>query len=129
MLRPIKTNADYEAALARAAALMDAEDDAPEADELDVLATLIEAYEDRHFPVNLPSPAAAIQFRMEQQGLDPEDLVPIVGTAGRVADLLAGKLDLTLPMIQALHEELGIPADVLIQRRRDPVLAGTTDAK
>lgn len=129
MLRPIKTNADYEAALARAAALMDAEDDAPEADELDVLATLIEAYEDRHFPVNLPSPAAAIQFRLEQQGLDPEDLVPIVGTAGRVADLLAGKLDLTLPMIQALHEELGIPADVLIQRRRDPVLAGTADAK
>ena len=129
MLRPIKTNADYEAALARASALMDAEHDTPDADELDVLATLIEAYEDKHFPMDLPSPAAAIQFRMEQQGLNATDLVPLIGNAGRVAEVLAGKLDLTLPMIQALHEELGIPAKVLIQRRRDTLLGEPADAK
>ncbi len=124
MLRPIKTNADYEAALARAAELMDVEDGLPEADELDVLATLIEAYEDKRFPMDLPSPAAAIRFRMEQQGLKVDDLVPMIGgSVGRATQVLSGELDLTLPMIQALHEELGIPAEVLIQRRRDARLA------
>jgi HTH-type transcriptional regulator / antitoxin HigA len=118
VLRPIKTNADYQDALACAAALMDADDETPEADELDILATLIEAYEDKNFPMDLPSPAAAITFRMEQQGMVVSDLVPLIGNAGQVNEVLSGKLDLTLQMIRALHEALGIPADVLIQRAR-----------
>ena len=128
MLRPIKTCADYEAAMVRAAALMDAGDDTLEADELDVLATLIEAYEDKHFPMHLPSPAAAIRFRMEQQGLRASDLVPLIGNSARLAEVLSGTRDLTLPMIRALHGELGIPAEVLIQRRRRPSGVEAADA-
>jgi HTH-type transcriptional regulator/antitoxin HigA len=81
---------------------------------------LIEAYEDKRFPMDLPSPAAAIRFRMEQQGLRVDDLLQMIGgSVGRATQVLSGEIDLTLPMIQALHEELGIPAEVLIQRRRD----------
>jgi HTH-type transcriptional regulator/antitoxin HigA len=117
-IRPIKTEADHEAALARAWSLMDAKKDTPEADELDVLATLIEAYEDKHFPMDLPDPIEAIKFRMEQQGLTRKDLEPIIGTRTRVAEVLNKRRNLSIGMIRRLHEKLDIPAEILIQASR-----------
>jgi len=117
-IRPIKTEADYDAALARAAALMDAEERTAEADELDVLATLIEAYEDKHYPMDPPDPIEAIKFRMEQQGLTRKDLEPMIGTRTRVAEVLNGKRNLSIGMIRRLHAKLGIAAEVLIQPPR-----------
>ena len=114
-IRLIKTQTDYEAALARVDVLMDAEPDTPEADELEVLAALIEMYEDKAFPIGLPSVAEAIKFRMDQAGLRPRDLVPYIGSAARVSEVLAGKRPLTLKMARALHTGLGIPAEVLLQ--------------
>jgi HTH-type transcriptional regulator/antitoxin HigA len=90
-IRPIKTEADYDSALARAAALMDAKEGTSEADELDVLATLIESYEDKHYPMDPPDPIEAIKYRMEQQGLTRKDLEPMIGTRTRVAEVLNGK--------------------------------------
>jgi HTH-type transcriptional regulator/antitoxin HigA len=123
-IRPIRTEADYDAALARAEALMDAEEGTPEADELDVLATLIEAYEDKHYPMDLPDPIEAIKYRMERQGLTRKDLEPMIGTRTRVAEVLNGKRNLSITMIRNLHAKLGISAEVLIQpaqksRRRE----------
>jgi HTH-type transcriptional regulator / antitoxin HigA len=115
---PIRTKADYEAALARVWKLMDAKKDTPEADELDVLSTLVEAYEDRRFPMDLPDPIEAIKFRMEQQGLTRKDLEPIIGTRTRIAEVLNGRRNLSIGMIRRLHEKLGIPAEVLIQSPR-----------
>jgi HTH-type transcriptional regulator/antitoxin HigA len=116
-VRPIKTNADYEAALARAETLMDAEPNTSEADELDVLATLIEAYEDKHFPMDLPDPVDAIKFHIEQQGLSRKDLEPLIGSRARVAEVLNRRRGLSLAMVRRLNAELGIPAEVLIQGR------------
>jgi HTH-type transcriptional regulator/antitoxin HigA len=117
-IRPIKTEADYDAALARAAALMDAEEGTAEADELDILATLIEAYEDRHYPMDLHDPIDAIKHRMELKGLTRKDLEPLIGTRTRVAEVLNGKRSLSINMIRKLHAELGIPAEVLIRPTR-----------
>jgi HTH-type transcriptional regulator / antitoxin HigA len=114
-IAPIRTDADHAAALARIDALMDAEAGTPEADELAVLAELVEAYEAQRFPVGLPSPVEAIHFRMEQQGLEPRDLEPFIGSRGKVSEVLSGKTSLTLRMIRALHRHLGIPAEVLLQ--------------
>ena len=114
-VRAIKTPQDYEAALARVDELWNAEDGTSGAEELDVITTLIESYEDSSFPTGLVSPLAAIRFRMDQQGLTNKDLVPYIGSANRVSEVLNGKRTLTLAMIRALHENLGIPADVLIK--------------
>jgi HTH-type transcriptional regulator/antitoxin HigA len=114
-IRPIKTEADYDAALARAAELMDAEEGTAEADELDVLATLIEAYEDKHYPMGHSDPIEAIKARMEQQGLTRKDLEPMIGTRTRVAEVLNRKRNLSIGMIRRLHAKLGISAEVLIQ--------------
>jgi HTH-type transcriptional regulator / antitoxin HigA len=127
-IRPIKTEADYDAALARAAALMDAEVDTPEADELDILATLIEAYEDKHYPMGPPDPIEAIKYRMEQRGLTRKDLEPMIGTRTRVAEVLNGKRNLSISMIRKLHDKLGIPAEVLIQPPRKPASRGRRKA-
>ena len=97
---------------------MDCEDDSPEGEELDLLATLIEVYDDKHFPMGMPSPAAAIRFRMEQQELSVEDLAPTIGSVAKVEEILSGKRALTLPMIRALHEQLEIPAEILIRKPR-----------
>jgi HTH-type transcriptional regulator / antitoxin HigA len=113
-LKPIKSEADYLASLDRVEALMDAEPDSPEGDELTILATLIELYENQHFPIDAPTPLGAIQFRMEQQGLSPRDLIPIIGSRSRVSEVLNGTRALSVDMIRALHQELGIPAHVLI---------------
>lgn len=113
-ITPIRTEANHEAALARIDALMDAEAGSPEADELSVLAELVETYETKHFPIGLLTPVEAIRFRMEQAGLEPRDLEPYIGSRGKVSEVLAGKQPLTLAMIRALHRHLGIPAEVLL---------------
>lgn len=116
-VRAIKSPQDYAAAMARVEALWDAEEGTDAADELDVVTTLIEAYEDRHFPAEVVSPVDAIRFRMSQQGLINRDLVPMIGSANRVSEVLNGKRTLTLAMIRALHASLKIPADLLIAER------------
>jgi len=112
---PIKTEADYEAALERIMTLMDAELDSPEGDELDIMGTLIEAYEAKHFTVNKPNPIEAIRFCMEQYGLKDKDLVPYIGRTGRVSEVLNYHRKLTLPMIRKLHKGLNIPTESLVQ--------------
>lgn len=111
----IKTEADYEAALARIEEIFDAKPGTPEGDELELLATLVEIYEDKTFPVGLPTPVEAIQFRMKQQGLKPKDLIPYLGSASKVSEVLAGKRSLSLTMIRRLVDGLGIPAEALLQ--------------
>lgn len=115
-IRPIHNEADYQAALADISALM-ASDPAPgtrKGDRLDVLATLVQAYEARHFPIDAPDPVEAIKFRMEQSGLTVKDLEPMIGRPNRVYEVLNRKRPLTLAMIRRLHRSLGIPAEVLI---------------
>lgn len=114
-IRPIHSEQDYTAALARVEALMDLDRSEAEDDELDVLATLIEVYEDRHFPMDAPDPIEAIKFRMQQLNMNQSDLAPIFGSRAKASEVLSGKRSLTLKMIRALNEHLGIPADVLIR--------------
>jgi HTH-type transcriptional regulator/antitoxin HigA len=117
-IRPIKTKADYRAALKEVEALMAAERDTPAGERLDVLVTLVEAYENKHYPLDLPDPVEAIRFRMEQKGMTPKDLVPMIGQINRVYEVLNRRRPLTLAMIQRLHSELGIPAESLIKQRQ-----------
>jgi HTH-type transcriptional regulator / antitoxin HigA len=114
-VRPIRTEADHETALAEIAALMDAKMGTPEGDRLDVLATLVEAYEAAHFQIEAPDPIAAIGFMMEQKQLSRRDLEPAIGSRARVAEVLNRRRGLTLPMIRRLSQLLDIPAEVLIQ--------------
>ncbi len=114
-IKPIRTEQDYEAALARVDDLMDAEIGTPEGEELDVLVDLVEAYESRHVPMGYPSAVEAIEFRMEQDGLSPRDLVPFMGSRAKVSEVLTGKRTITMPMARALHKHLGIPAEVLLR--------------
>ncbi len=120
-IKPIKTDTDYRAALRDIETLMGAELDTPEGERLDVLVTLVEAYEQRHFPLDLPDPIEAIRFQMEQQGLAPKDLAPMIGRPNRVYEILNRKRPLTLEMIWRLHRDLGIPAESLIRPPKDAV--------
>ena len=115
-IRPIRTGADYKATLKEISALMDMDPAAgtPEGDRLDILTTLVQAYEARHFPIDTPDPVEAIKFRMEQSGLSVKDLEPLIGRSNRVYEILNRKRPLTLGMIRRLHRQLGIPAQVLI---------------
>jgi len=115
-IKPIKTRADYKAALKVLESLMNARDNTPEGDRLDVLVTLVEAYERKHFPMDLPDAVEAIKLRMEQQGLTPKDLEPLIGRSNRVYEVLNRKRGLTLAMIQRLHVGLGIPAESLLKQ-------------
>ncbi len=117
-IRPIKTEADHAAALAEVERLFDAKPDTPEGDRLDVLATLVEAYEDEHCPVPPPDPVEAIRYCVESRGLTAEDLAPYLGGKQRMREVLGRKRALTVDMIRRLHAGLGISADVLIQRYR-----------
>lgn len=114
-IKPIRTDADYQAALKEIKSLMMAESDSPEGEKLDVLVTLIEAYEAKHFPMDLPDPVAAIKFEMERKGLTVKDLEPMIGKSNRVYEVLNHKRSLTLKMIWKLNRELGIPAESLIK--------------
>jgi HTH-type transcriptional regulator/antitoxin HigA len=114
-IKPIRTRTDYRAALKEIETLMSARADTAEGERLDVLATLVEAYEKKHYRLDLPDPVEAIKFRMEQSGLVPKDLVPMIGQINRVYEVLNRKRPLTLPMIRRLHQDLGIPAESLIK--------------
>jgi len=114
-IKPIKTNEDYQAALKEVESLMMAAPDTPEGEKLDVMVTLIEAYEAKLFPMDLPDPVEAIKFEMERKGLSVKDLEPMIGRRNRVYEILNRKRSLTLKMIWKLHEGLGIPAESLIK--------------
>jgi HTH-type transcriptional regulator/antitoxin HigA len=116
-IKAIRTEADYRAALARIDALMDAGPGTPEGEELDVLTDLVEHYEEKHVALGYPGAVAAIEFRLEQAGLTQRDLVPFIGSRAKVSEVLSGKRQITMPMARALHEHLGIPAEVLLQGR------------
>ena len=114
-IKPIRSKADYRAALKAVENLMSARAGSPEGDRLDVMVTLIEAYERKHYPLDPPDPVEAIKFRMEQMALAPKDLVPMIGQLNRVYEILNRKRPLTLQMIRRLHSKLGIPAESLIK--------------
>ena len=117
-LKPIRTKADHKAALAEVERLWGAKSGTPKGDRLDVLATLIDVYESRHYPMDPPDPIEAIQFRMEQQGLTRKDLEPLIGSRARVAEVMNRRRGLSIDMIRRLHEQLGISAEVLIRPTR-----------
>jgi HTH-type transcriptional regulator/antitoxin HigA len=100
--------------VARITQLMGAEPSSAASDELEVLATLVDAYETKHFPMNTPDPLTVIKYQMEQQGLTRRDLEPMIGSRARVSEILTGKRALTLPMIRRLHADLGIPVELLV---------------
>ena len=114
-LKPIRSEADYDRSLKEVERLWGARSGTPEGDRLDVLATLIDAYEAQHYPMDPPDPIEAIKFRMEQQGLTRKDLEPMIGKSNRVYEILNHKRSLTLKMIWKLNQELGIPAESLIK--------------
>lgn len=117
-IQPIKREADYERALRRVEELWDSPEGSAESDELDILTTLIEAYEREHYPVDLPDPIEAIKFRLEQKGQDSRALIGVIGHRTRVYEVMRGKRPLSLNMIRKLHAKLDIPAEVLIQPAR-----------
>ena len=114
-IKPINTKKDYREALKRIEALWDAEPKTPEGDELDIVATLVTAYEERNFPISKPEPIDAIKFRMDQMGLTAKDLTPFIGARSKVSEVLNRKRSLSLPMIRRLSSGLKIPSDSLIQ--------------
>lgn len=120
-IRPIHTEDDYKAVMREISAYFENEPEpgTQEGDRFEILLTLAEAYEAKHFPIDLPDPVEAIKFRMEQSGLTPKDLVPMIGRLNRVYEILNRKRLLTLPMIWKLHNQLGIPAESLI---RPPII-------
>ena len=115
-IHPIRTEADHDSAVARIAQLIGAKPDTAEGEELDILATLVDAYEAKHHAIDAPDPIAAIQFRMEQQGLTRKNLEPLIGSRARVSEVMTRRRSLTLAMIRRVRKELGISADVLIGR-------------
>ena len=123
-LKIVRTASDHDAALSRIGELIDAPAGTAEGDELEVLAKLIEEYEAATFPVELPSPVEAIRFRMEQQGLGPRDLEPILGSRARVSQVMNGTRPLSIDMIRAVHRHLGIPAEILIGSEESSEFAG-----
>lgn len=114
-MQPIKTEADYQAALNRLEDIFDAKLNTPEGDEMEVLTLLIGHYEDQHYPIGPPDPIEAIKFRMDQMGMTQADLAEVVGLKSRASEILNRKRKLTLAMIRRLHEKLNIPTEVLIQ--------------
>ncbi len=114
-IKPVKSEKDYEEALARLEAIFDAKRGSPEGDELEILGILIENYEHEHFPMELPDPIEAIKFRMEQLGYNEADLAEVSGLKNTTNEILSKKRKLSLDMIRQLHQTLKIPTDVLIQ--------------
>jgi len=113
-IKPIKTEADYNNSIKRIEELWGAKMNTPEGDELDLLATLVESYEMKHYPITPPDPIDAIKFRMEQMGLTKTELAKYLGSQSRVSEILGGKRDLTLKMVRTLYKDLKISADVLL---------------
>jgi HTH-type transcriptional regulator/antitoxin HigA len=117
-IKPIKSERQYRRALKEIEGLMEARRNTPEGDRLDLLVTLVEAWEAKHYPLDLPDPIEAIRYHMESRGLTSRDLIPFIGSRNRVNEILARKRPLTLTMIRRLHEGLGIPAESLIKAGR-----------
>ena len=113
-IRPIKTEQDYNASIRRIEVFWGAKKDTPQGDELDLLVTLVESYEMRHYPIAPPDPVDAIKFRMEQMGMTKADMVKYLGSQSRVSEILNRKRKLTLGMIKSLYKGLRIPADILL---------------
>ena len=113
-IKPIRNDHDLRAAFARLEAIFQAPDGSPEADEMEVLVALVEAYENKHYPVSSADPIEAIKFRMEQQGLVAKDLEPYIGSSGRVSEVLNRKRSLSLRMVKRLHDGLKIPYESLL---------------
>ncbi|MCK9257180.1 MAG: DNA-binding protein [Sulfurospirillaceae bacterium] len=116
MIKPIRNETDYEAALKRVDELMNAAPNTPEMDELEVLVTLVQSYEDKHYFLDAPDPISAIKFRMEQEGLQQKDLISIIGDKAVVSKVLSGQRKLTAQMIKNLHEQLNIPFESLFSK-------------
>lgn len=114
-IKPIRSDADYRAALARLEDLIDAKKGSEEGDELEILSILIDAYENEHFPIEMPDPIEAIKFRMEQMDMKQKDLAEVVGNKGRVSEIMNGRRKLSLDMIRKINQALHIPTEVLIQ--------------
>ena len=114
-VKQIRTDEELDAALARIGDLLKANPGEPEYDELNVLSDLVEAYEDKHYSIGMPSVIAAIEFHMDQHGLTTDDLVPLIGSKQKALEVLSGKQDITMPMARALHKHWGISAEVLLQ--------------
>ena len=127
MIKPIHSEEDYAKTLARIGELMDAEKGSPEGDELDVLVTLVESYEADHVPMPPPDPIEAIKFRLDQSGLYPRDLIPLIGSRAKVHEVLSGKRAITMPMARALYEHLGIPAEILLRSPETKRIESLTD--
>lgn len=117
-IRPIRTKADHRWALKEVERLWDANPGTPDGDRVDVLVTLIEAYEEKHFPIAAPDPIAAIEFMLVQKGMTRRDLEPAIGSRGRVSEIMTRKRPLTLPMVRALSGLLDIPTEILAQDYR-----------
>ncbi|HEY84860.1 MAG TPA: helix-turn-helix domain-containing protein [Chloroflexi bacterium] len=115
-ITPVKTEADYEIVLAEIEKLFDAEPDTPEGDKLEVLVTLVEAYEEKHYQISPPDPIDAIEYHMERLGLTRRELEPYLGSRARVSEILNRKRPLTLRMVRKLEDGLDIPASILIQQ-------------
>jgi HTH-type transcriptional regulator / antitoxin HigA len=120
-IRPIKSQRDYRGALKEIDGLMNARRNTPEGDRLDMLVTLVEAWQAKHYPLDLPDAVEAIKYHMDQKGLAPRDLIPFIGSRNRVYDVLSRRRALTLPMVRPLHEGLGIPAESPIKCNQDRV--------
>ena len=118
-IRAIRTKLDYRRTLKEIETLMDATSNTPKGERLDILVALVEAYERKHYALDLPDPIEAIKFRMEQMGLAPKDLEPMIGRRNRVYEVLNRKRPLTMKMVWRLHSELGIPAESLIRPPAD----------
>ena len=117
-IKPIKTEIDYREALAEIECLFSAEPDTSDGDRLDVLTTLVEVYEQKHFVIPAPDPVEAIKYWMESRGISRQDLEPLLGSRARVSEIFNHKRGLTLTMIRRLHDTLGIPAEALISPSR-----------
>ena len=122
-IKPVKTKADYRAVLKEIETLMMAKANTPEGERLDVLVTLVEAYERKHYPIDAPDPVEAIKFEMERRGLTVKDLVPMIGGTNRIYEILNRKRPLSLKMIWRLHKNLGIPAESLIRPMEESAAA------
>ena len=113
-IKPIKTEQDYNSSISRIEDLWGAKRDTPEGDELDLLVTLVESYEMKHYPIAPPDPIDAIKFRMEQMGMTKADMVKYLGSQSRVSEILNRKRSLTLKMVKSLYKGLRIPAEILL---------------
>lgn len=122
----IKTESEYEEALSRIDKLMDAGLDTPEGDELELVVALVDLYEKKAYPIDLPDSIEAIKFRMDQMGLKQKDLIPFIGSRSKVSEVLSRQRPLSISMIRKLHEGLGIPTDVLL---KEPAVCGKAQNK